>query len=291
MKKNTLFLAMVAILAVACQSEKTATPKTPITYPTTNKIDHVDTYHGVEVSDPYRWLEDDRSEETGAWVKAQNEVTFGYLDKIPFKKELQARIEKLNDYEKISAPFKEGAYEYFYKNDGLQDHSIVYRTKIGEENGTPEIFLNPNKFSSDGTTALRGIIFTKDGTLSAHMITEGGSDWRKAIIMDVASKKVLEDTLVDIKFSGISWKGNEGFYYSSYDKPKAGSALSGKTQHHKLYYHKLGTPQSSDQLVFGGEQQPNRYIGGFMTNDQRYLVVSAAQNTSGNRLYVKDVWI
>ncbi len=289
MKKITLLLALVGILAVACQNEKVTTPKPTINYPTTKKIDHVDTYHGIEVADPYRWLEDDRSEETGEWVKAQNDVTFGYLKNIPFKADLQSRIEKLNDYEKISAPFKEGAYEYFYKNDGLQDHSIVYRTKIDEADATPEVFLNPNEFSEDGTTALRGIIFTKDGTLSAHMITEGGSDWRKAIVMDVASKKVLEDTLVDIKFSGISWKGNEGFYYSSYDKPKDGSTLSGKTQYHKLYYHKLGTPQSSDQLVFGGEKQPNRYVGGFMTNDQQYLIVSAAQNTSGNRLYVKDL--
>lgn len=289
MKKITFFSAMVGILAIACQSEKATTPKAPIQYPTTQKVDHVDTYHGVEVADPYRWLEDDRSEETGEWVKAQNDVTFGYLKNIPFKTDLQSRIEKLNDYEKISAPFKEGAYEYFYKNDGLQDHSIVYRTKIEETDGEPEIFLNPNEFSADGTTALRGILFTKDGTLSAHMITEGGSDWRKAIIMDVASKKVLEDTLVDIKFSGISWKGNEGFYYSSYDKPKDGSTLSGKTQYHKLYYHKLGTPQSNDQLIFGGEKQPNRYVGGGITNDEKYLIVSAAQNTSGNQLYLKDL--
>lgn len=290
MKKITVFLTAIALLAIACQSEKKATaPKPEIQYPTTQKVDHVDTYHGVEVADPFRWLEDDRSEETGAWVKAQNEVTFGYLNSIPFKEELQSRIEKLNDYEKISAPYKEGEYEYFYKNDGLQDHSIVYRTKIGASDTQPEIFLNPNEFSADGTTALRGINFTKDGTISAHMITEGGSDWRKAIIMDVATKKVLEDTIIDIKFSGISWKGNDGFYYSSYDKPKDGSTLSGKTQYHKLYYHKLGTPQSSDELIFGGEEQPNRYIGGFMTNDERYLIVSAAQNTSGNRLYIKDL--
>ncbi len=289
MKKVTLFTAILCIVAIACQSEKKTTTKAPLSYPQTKKVDHVDTYHGVEVADPYRWLEDDRSEETGEWVKSQNEVTSGYLKNIPFKAELQERIEKLNDYEKVSAPFKEGAYEYFYKNDGLQDHSIVYRTTIGDEDGAPEIFLNPNDFSTDGTTALRGINFTEDGTLSAHMITEGGSDWRKAIVMDVASKKVLEDTLIDIKFSGISWKGNEGFYYSSYDKPKDGSTLSGKTQHHKLYFHKLGTPQSSDELIFGGAKQPNRYIGGFMTNDQKYLVVSAAQNTSGSRLYVKDL--
>jgi len=289
MKKVALFAGMLCLIAIACQSEKKTATKVPISYPETKKIDHIDTYHGVEVADPYRWLEDDRSEETGEWVKSQNDVTFGYLNNIPFKAELQERIEKLNDYEKVSAPFKEGTYEYFYKNDGLQDHSIVYRTTIGAEEAEPEIFLNPNDFSADGTTALRGINFTKDGTLSAHMITEGGSDWRKAIIMDVASKKVLEDTLIDIKFSGISWKGNEGFYYSSYDKPKDGSTLSGKTQHHKLYFHKLGTAQSSDELIFGGAKQPNRYIGGFITNDQKYLVVSAAQNTSGSRLYVKDL--
>jgi len=266
-------------------------PKSKYTYPTTNKIAHTDTYHGKTVEDPYRWLEDDRSDETAEWVKAQNAVTFGYLDKIEFRDRLKKRLEQLLDYEKVGAPFKEGNYEYFYKNDGLQDHAVVYRTKVGEENATPEVFLDPNTFSEDATTALRGIFFTKDGSLSAHMITEGGSDWRKVIVMDVASKKVLEDTLVDVKFSGISWRGKEGFYYSSYDNPEKadGSELSSKTQHHKMYYHKLGTPQSEDVLVFGGEQQPNRYIYGGVTEDQNYLLVSAAQNTSGNQMYVKDL--
>ena len=303
--KKLFFSTLCLVLAIAaCQTiedtvdntvqevkEVVAEAPSKFTYPTTNKIAHTDTYFDTKVEDPYRWLEDDRSEETGEWVKAQNAVTFGYLDKIAFRAPLKERIEQLVDYEKISAPFKEGAYEYFYRNDGLQNHSVVYRTKIGDASATEEVFLNPNDFSADATTALRGIFFTKDGTHSAHMITEGGSDWRKIIVMDVASKKVLEDTLVDVKFSGISWKGNEGFYYSSYDNPEksAGSELSAKTQYHKLFYHQLGTAQSEDVLVFGGEKQPNRYIFGFVTEDQNYLVVSAAQNTSGNRLYIKDL--
>lgn len=288
MKKITYLLIINCLLIMACQ-QRDVTVKKNIEYPVTKKIDHKDIYHGVEVADPYRWLEDDRSEETGQWVKAQNEVTFDYLSAIPFKSALQNRIEQLNDYEKISAPFKEGGFEYFYRNDGLQNHSVVYRTKIGAEQNEPEVFLDPNGFSEDGTVALRGIFFTEDGTLSAHMITEGGSDWRKIIVMDAVNKKVIEDTLVDVKFSGLSWLGNEGFYYSSYEKPKGDSELSGKTQLHQLFYHKLGTAQAQDELVFGGTKQPNRYIFGEVTADNKYLVVSAAQNTSGNRLYIKDL--
>lgn len=303
MKKIFLPTLCLVLAFTACQTiettledkvqegKETVAAPSKFTYPTTTKIAHTDTYFDTTVEDPYRWLEDDRSTETGEWVKAQNAVTYGYLDKIAFRAPLKKRIEQLVDYEKISAPFKEGAYEYFYRNDGLQNHSVVYRNKIGDTNATEEVFLNPNDFSTDATTALRGIFFTKDGTHSAHMITEGGSDWRKIIIMDVASKKVLEDTLVDVKFSGISWKGNEGFYYSSYDNPEksAGSELSAKTQYHKLFYHQLGTTQKEDVLVFGGEKQPNRYIGGYVTEDQKYLIVSAAQNTSGNRLYIQDL--
>ena len=285
-KLNLLgFLGLFALISCQTKQEKTMV----FDYPETKKVNHADTYHGVEVADTYKWLEDDQSEETKDWVIAQNKVTFGYLESIGFRKGLQNRIERLMDYERISAPFREGDFEYFYKNDGLQDHSVLYRTKIGDADSAPEVFLDPNGFSTDGTVALRGVFFTKDGTLSAHMITEGGSDWRKVIVMDAVNKEVKEDTLINVKFSGISWKWKEGFYYSSYDNPKDGSQLSGKTQHHKLYYHKLGTPQSEDELVFGGEKQPNRYIFGFVTDDQNYLVISAAQNTSGNRLYVKDL--
>ncbi len=258
-----------------------------ITYPETKKVDTITTYFDTEVKDPYRWLEDDMSDETASWVEAQNKVTFGYLDKIPYREELKNRLEKLWNYEKYSAPFKEGNYTYFRKNDGLQDQSVVYRKKDNEE--TEEVFLDPNTFSEDGTTSLGTLTFSKDGTIAAYSISEGGSDWRKVIIMDAISKEIKGDTILDVKFSGLSWKGNEGFYYSSYDKPK-GSELSAKTDQHKLYYHKLGTKQKDDELIFGGT--PNqKYLAvyGHLTEDNRYLVIGASQSTSGNKLFIKDL--
>ena len=284
MKQLFIYFLLSTLLFMACK--ETNTPEEFI-YPITEKKDHVDTYHDQEVPDPYHWLEDDMSEETAAWVKAQNVVTDGFLEKIDFKSDLQKRIEELYDYERVSAPFKEGRYEYFYKNTGLQNHSVVYRSLI-ESDQEPEVFLDPNTFSEDGTVALRGMFFTEDGSLVAYMITEGGSDWRKVIVMETESKSIVEDTLIDVKFSGIAWKGNEGFYYSSYDKPK-GSELSQKTQHHKLLYHQLNTPQSTDKLIYGGAKEPNRYISAGVTEDERYLVVYAAQNTSGSKLYIKDL--
>jgi prolyl oligopeptidase len=255
-----------------------------IKYPETKKGETVDVYFDTKVSDPYRWLEDDKSAETGAWVKAQNEVTYGYLDKIPFREELKKRMEKLWNYEKISAPFIEGKHTYYSKNNGLQNQSVIYRKG---ENGKDEVFLDPNTFSKDGTTSLGGLDFSKDGTKAAYAISEGGSDWRKVIIIDALSKKVLEDTLVDVKFSGVSWLGNEGFYYSSYDKPK-GSELSAKTDQHKLYFHKLGTSQKEDKVIFGAAEK-RRYVGGYVTEDDQYLVISAANSTYGNELYIKDL--
>lgn len=289
MKKHNkyVFLLMISVWLSACSYQESTDHTSSLVYPETRKSEHEDDYFGHKVPDPYRWLEDDTSEETATWVKAENEVTFGYLNNITFRDKVKARLEELMNYERVSAPFIEGEYEYFYKNDGLQDHSVLYRRKARSEEA--EVFLDPNMFSEDGTVGLRGVFFTKDGDLSAHMISDGGSDWRKVITMNVETREVIEDTLVNVKFSSISWQGNEGFYYSSYDKPEDGSQLSAKTQHHKLYYHKLDTPQEEDVLVFGGEQQPNRYIGGFVTEDQQYLVVSAAQNTSGNRLYIKDL--
>jgi len=226
------------------------------------------------------------SEETADWVKAQNKVTADYLSQIPYRDELKASLKNLMDYEKVGAPFKEGNYTYFYKNDGLQNQYVVYRQK---GDGEAEVFLNPNKFSEDGTTSLAGLSFSKDGSLAAYQISEGGSDWRKVIIIDVETKKQIEETLVDVKFSGISWIGNEGFYYSSYDKPK-GSELSAKTDQHKLYFHKLGTAQKDDKLVFGGtDSEKHRYIGGYVTEDDKYLLVSASVSTSGNKLFIKDL--
>ena len=266
--------------------------ETSIQYPETKKITHSDFYHGIEVSDPYRWLEDDMSNETGEWVKSQNKVTSKFLGKIGFRKKLERRIKKLNDYEKIGAPFKEGDYEYFYKNSGLQNHSVVYRTRIGADEN-PEVFIDPNTFSKDGTVALRGLSFTKDGSLLAYMITEGGSDWRKIIVMNTKTKEIIGDTLKDVKFSGLSWKNNDGFFYSSYDNPSEEnkSELSAKTQYHKLYFHQLNTPQAQDKLVYGGNKQPNRYVSGSVTEDQRYLAIYAGQNTSGRQLYIQDLTV
>ncbi|WP_078084927.1 prolyl oligopeptidase family serine peptidase [Microbulbifer mangrovi] len=257
-----------------------------LAYPQTRKDDVIDSYFGNEVADPYRWLEDDRSEETEAWVKAQNKVTFSYLDQIPYRENLKQRLETLWNYEKVGSPFKEGDYTYFYRNDGLQNQYVVWRKK---GDGEAEIFLDPNTFSEDGTTSLATLKFSKDGSIAAYSVSEGGSDWRKIYVIDAETKQVLEEPLVDVKFSGISWKGNEGFYYSSYDKPE-GSELSAKTDQHKLYYHKLGQAQSKDALVFGGsEEQKRRYVSGYVTEDDRYLVISGATSTSGNDLFIRDL--
>ncbi len=255
-----------------------------ISYPETKKGTVVDTYFNTKIPDPYRWLEDDRSAETENWVKAENKVTFDYLKKIPNRESIRQRLEKVWNYEKVSSPKKRGKYTYFYKNDGLQNQYVLYRQK---EKGTPEIFLDPNKFSKDGTTSLGAVSFTKDGNLVAYSISEAGSDWRKIIIIDALTKKIKEDTIIDVKFSGISWYKNEGFYYSSYDKPK-GSELSAKTDQHKLYYHKLGTKQVEDKVIFG-EKQKRRYVGGGVTEDNRYLIITASKSTSGNELYIQDL--
>ncbi|MCK8140673.1 prolyl oligopeptidase family serine peptidase [Flavobacterium sp. I-SCBP12n] len=280
MKKTFLIMAVSSTLATFGQDQKATTMK----YPQTTKGTTVDVYFDTKVADPYRWLEDDKSAETGAWVKAQNEVTYDYLSKIPFRDALKSRMEKLWNYEKIGAPFKEGEFTYYYKNNGLQNQSVLYRK---DAKGNETIFLDPNTFSKDGTTSLGGLDFSKDGSKVAYAISEGGSDWRKVIIMDAISQKIIEDTIVDVKFSGVSWKGNEGFYYSSYDKPK-GSELSAKTDQHKLYFHKLGTAQKTDKVIFGADKK-RRYVGGSVTEDDHYLVITAANSTYGNELYIKDL--
>ncbi len=214
-------------------------------YPVTNKQIVSDDYFDHIVEDPYRWLEDDRSDETAQWVASQNEVTFDYLAQIPYRAELRERLAKAQDYKKSSQPFVRGEYTYFYKNDGLQNHSILYRHKEGQQE---EIFLDPNTFSEDGTTSLGSVSFSKDYSLVAYSISEGGSDWRKIFVIDTETKQQLEVEITDAKFTGISWLGNRGFYYSSYDKPD-GSQLSARTEQHKLYFHELGTEQASDKVV------------------------------------------
>jgi prolyl oligopeptidase len=283
MNKSKILVAVLALYVMACSTNEN---QKMTAYPETSKIDHVDTYFGVDVPDPYRWLENDTSDATGEWVKAENEVTFGYLNHINYRDKVKTRLEELMNYERVYAPTKHGEWEYFYRNDGLQNQNVLYRKKVGSD--IEEIFIDPNNFNEEGTISLAGTSFTKDGSLIAYLISEGGSDWRKAIIMNTDSKEILGDTLKDIKFSGLAWKGTEGFYYSSYDKPK-GSALSEMTQHHKLFYHKLGTSQSDDQLIFGGEKQPRRYVWASLTEDERFLSINAATSTSGNELYIMDL--
>ena len=258
--------------------------QTAISYPKTDKKPVVDTYFKNQVTDNYRWLEDDKSAETAAWVIAQNQLSFEYLDKIPFRDAIKERMKKLWNFERFSAPFIEGSYTYFYKNNGLQNQSILYRK---DKSGTEEIFLDPNLFSKDATTSLDAVSFSKDGSLVAYSISEAGSDWRKVIFIDAKTKKSIDKDLIDVKFSGLSWKGNEGIFYSSYDKPK-GSELSAKTDQHKLYYHKIGTAQKQDELIYG-DKDKRRYVNGSVSEDNRYLFISAANSTSGNELYIKDL--
>ncbi|SOS47920.1 Prolyl endopeptidase [Tenacibaculum dicentrarchi] len=290
MKKILFSILCASTVLVSCkkenQSEKNIQKNTTLNYPKTTKKPIVDDYFGTKITDNYRWLEDDKSTETENWVKAENDVTFNYLSKIPYREQLKDRLSELWNYEKLGTPFKEGDYTYFYKNDGLQNQSVLYRK---DAQGNEEVFLNPNTFSKDGTTSLGSVSFTKDGSIVAYSISEGGSDWRKIIVLNTKTKEIIGDTLIDVKFSGIAWKGNEGFYYSSYDKPE-GSELSAKTDQHKLYYHALNTPQKTDKIIFGAtSEEKNRYVGGSLTEDNKYLLISAATSTSGNKLFLKDL--
>ena len=284
---NKIISRVIALIfLIACKSTKPKTNYNLVNYPKTKTVDVVDTYFGFKVKDPYRWLENDKSAETKSWVKTQNNITHNYLNKIPFKNELKKRLSNLWNYEKIGVPFTEGKYTYFSKNNGLQNQNVIYRKKNDED---AEVFLDPNTFSKNGTVSLGGMSFSKNGETLAYSISEGGSDWRKIIIINTETKAIIEDTLIDVKFSQISWYKNEGFYYSSYDKPK-GSELSAKTDQHKVYYHKLGTPQKEDQIIYGAtSSEKHRYIYASVTEDNRYLLISPRVSTSGNKLFIKDL--
>ena len=288
--KNIFLTTSALLLLVACNqnSAETDFKKIEVKYPIAQKDSTVkDIYFGTTVADPYRWMENDTSAQTIAWVKAENEVTDAYLASIPFLQSIQSRLKELWNYDKYSAPFKEGDYNYYSKKTGLQNQSVIYRQKEGQKE--PEVFLDPNTFSVNGTTSLAGMNFSADGSLCGYQISEGGSDWRKLIILNAITKEQIGDTLIDIKFSSVAWKKNEGFYYSSYDKPTEGSQLAGKTDRHKLYYHRLGQPQSEDQRVFGGDITPRRYIGASVSENEKWLFIYAANSTYGNEMYVQDL--
>ena len=272
-------LPLLYLLLISCNTE------TKIDYPITEKKVVVDSYFETNIEDPYRWLENDLSSETMEWVDSQNDVTFDHLNSIPYKNKLKDKLTKIWNYEKQTSPYYEGDYIYYYKNDGLQNQYVVYRKKANSEE---EVFLDPNTFSDDGTISLTGLYFSENGELVSYLISEGGSDWRKAIVMDTETKEIIGDTLTNIKFSGISWKGNDGFFYSSYDKPK-GSELSDYTDRHKLYYHRLGESQKFDNIVFGNGKEKYRYVYSSVSDDNQFLFITASNLTDGNKLFMIDL--
>lgn len=278
------FTKLTVLMATAMAMN---TSDAQIKYPETKKVDQVDDYFGTKVADPYRWLEDDNSEETKAWVKSENEVTNAYLSSIPFRDKVKQRLEEMWNYAKYGSPFKEGKYYYFYKNDGLQNQAVLYRQE--GLNGTPEVFLDPNTMSKDGTAAPGTPAFTKSAKYCAYLLAQSGSDWQEANVMDVESKKLLSDKIQWIKFSGISWKGDEGFYYSRYPEGDEKNKLSGKNEYHKVYFHKIGTDQEDDQLIFEDKEHPLRTVGGGLTEDERFLIIGMSEGTSGEEIWVKDL--
>ena len=287
-----LILPVVVALAVTSCSEPTVNESQKAPTQTlqqtadTPRDSHTDTYFGVTVADPYRWLEDDLSPETEDWIASQNTITRSYIDAISLRQDVKETVANLLTYERETAPFFEGGVRYFYRNTGLQSQSVLFRQ---DQDGTEQVFLDPNTFSDDGTVSMSGVSFSGDGNLVAYQLSEGGSDWRSIEVRDAQTGSVIESPLRDVKFSGIDWLGNEGFFYSSYDKPD-GSELSAKTDQHKLYFHAIGAPQSEDILVFGGTpEQKHRYVGADIGGDDRYLVITAANSTSGNKLFIKDL--
>lgn len=280
MIRTSLTALLLMTLLLSC-TQNVKQPANP--YPATRKVDSVDQYFGVDVADPYRWLENDTSDETAEWVAAQNKITFSYLDNIPYRDSLKARISQLNDYEKLSAPTREGDWLYYYRNSGLQNQSVLYRKPVA--GGDPEVFLDPNNFSADGTSGLQGTFFSPDGSLLAYLVSEGGSDWRKAVVIRTSDRSQAGDTLRQLKFTGIAWNGNEGFYYARTD----GGKLFSRVDYNNLLYHRLGTPQSSDKLIFSGKGETPRRVGAYITEDQRFLVMTASTTTSGNELYLQDL--
>jgi prolyl oligopeptidase len=255
-------------------------------YPAAKKEDVVDDYSGVKVADPYRWLENDNSEQTKAWVQEENKVTFDYLSKIPYRDKIKKRLEEIWNYPKYGAPFQKGDFYYFTKNDGLQNQSVWYRQKGLA--GKPEVFIDPNKLSADGTVSLGGINFSLNGKYAAYTLQKSGSDWEEGFVMDVASMKPLSDKLEWLKFTGFSWKGDEGFYYSRYPEPKEGDTLKGKNINQQVFYHKIGTPQSGDQLIYEDKEHPQRFANLGLTEDERFLVLATSEGTSGGEIWVWD---
>lgn len=278
MKKATFLLT--GIMATSCAQQKA------ISYPQTATVDTVDTYFGVSVPDPYRWLENDTSAATASWVKAQNEITNNYLEHIPFRQDLLKRLTELANYERISAPFKKHGKYYFYKNDGLQNQSVLYVQDA--LNSEARVFLDPNKLSDDGTVALTSLSFSNNGKYAVYTISRSGSDWREIYVMDVATGSLLDDHITWAKFTDAAWQG-DGFYYSAYDAPSKGKEFSNVNEHHKIYYHKLGEPQQNDRLVYENKAYPKRFYTAQVSEDERVLFIYESGEGRGNALFMQDL--
>jgi prolyl oligopeptidase len=281
-----ILLSFVFLPACQQQAEKEIQPVP--TYPVTQKGDQVDDYFGNKVIDPYRWMEDDTAEEVKKWVEEQNKVTFAYLEEIPFREKIRQRVTEVYNYPRYSSPFRAGEYYFFYKNDGLQNQSVIYIQKGLD--GEPEVFIDPNKLSPDGTIRIGLLGFSKDNRYVAFSRSEAGSDWRELRVMEVESKKELSDRLRWVKFSGASWHGN-GFYYGGYDKPKKGQELTARNKFQKVFYHKLGDPQAKDKLIYEDKEHPLRSKWASVTEGEEYMFLSISEGTHGNELYYKDLSI
>ena len=273
-----VFLFLLLFVSTICYSQ--------LKYPETKKENVVDNYHGIKVEDPYRWVEDDNSEQTKAWVAEQNKLTFDYLSKIPYRDKVKKRLEEMWNHPRYGAPFRKGDYLYFTKNNGLQNQDIWYRQKglVGK----PQMFIDPNKLSDDGTVSLGGISFSLNGKYMAYTVQKSGSDWQEGYVMDAATRKLLSDRLDWLKFTGFSWKGEQGFYYSRYPEPKESDALKGKNVNQQVYYHKLGTKQSDDQLIYEDKEHAERFAGVGLTEDERFLILGKSEGTSGGEIWVWD---
>ena len=281
MKIKQTILALSSMIAITACNQKSN-----ITYPDTLKEDIVDTYFDIQVADPYRWLENDTSAATEAWVVQQNEITSSYLAQIPFREELKQRLTDLTNYERVSSPSKKNGKYYFFKNDGLQNQSVLYKKEALE--GEATIVLDPNTLSEDGTIALTGASFSKNGKYLAYTISRSGSDWREIFVLDLETEMLLKDHILWAKFTDAAWEG-DGFYYSAYDAPSAGKEFSNINEGHKIFYHKLGDKQEDDRLVYQNKAFPKRFYTASTSEDERILFVYESGEGRGNNLFIKDL--
>jgi prolyl oligopeptidase len=286
MRRTVLSLLAITVLLIGLSASAPGEEKKPLVYPQTRKGDVVDDYHGTQVADPYRWLEDDNAHEVKAWVEEQNKVTFGYLNGIACRGPIAKRLEELFNYPRFSAPFRVGAYYFFSKNDGLQNQSVIYYQKGLD--GEPQVFIDPNTLSVDGTVKIGMMGESQDDRYMAIARSEAGSDWQEIRVLEIANRRELPDRLRWVKFSGAAWSG-DGFYYSRYDEPKAGDELKARNENQKVYYHKLGDAQDKDALVFADPRHPLRYYGTGVSEDKRFLFLYISEGTHGSEIHFRDL--